>query len=443
MSLNALVIGNDLAAFVTALRLQHYGYTVRVIEAPVSMERPSTLPVVLHGPTEQTESLLQQNESAASLNSLQPVSLEFLATSQAIRTFRHAFLPAPWHTVFGVLSFPGLSVSSRWKFLSHLERMWEGEIQVSQSLHLKTAQDWLISCGQNEESRHRIWNPLCLFLLGDQLERTAAWPFIQALKQHFLDARIHSRIRISSVGYVDLFLSPLRNRMRQLGIPFLQADDVRQIRISGDHVEGVSTDDGHTHKSDVYIATVSPFQLTALLPERTLTRIGFFHQLNQLDTVPAIVLNFSFTQFLSKPRLLLTSGMFHWMTWYSTRQEDGQRSFRISCVATANEQLHLLSDEQLRTIALQEIRIICPGFDNTFSRHLLTCDLIRYPRAFTSYSPGTMTFRPCHQTPIKNLFLAGHWTNTNAVSRIEGDIQSANLCAELIRDQTSPGQHSH
>ena len=443
MSLNALVIGNDLAALVTALRLHENGFTVRVMEASVSMERPSALPVILHGPQEHTNSLLQQMGMAPSLDTLKPLPLEFFTDMEGTSTFRNPCLPTPWHMLIGLFCFSGISVSSRWKLFNYLEKLWEGEIHLSPKLHIQTAQDWLISCGQDEESQRRIWNPLCLFLLWDHLEQTAALPFIQALKQHFLDGRTHSPFRISSLEYVEFALSPIRKRLEQLGVSFHQNNGIRQIRISGDQLEGVLTEDGQFLKGDVFIATLSPFQITELMPERILARLGFFHQLNQLTTVPAVILNFSFKQFLSTPRLVLTNSMFPWITGYPFPQMDGGTQSCVSCMATATEQLHSLPDEQLRTMALQKIQRIFPELGTAISQNTQFCDLVRLTQACITYSPGTITFRPSHQTPLTNFFLAGHWTNTKPVNGIEGDIQSANLCVEMIKAKTSAGYLGH
>ena len=156
------------------------------------------------------EALLKQVGSESIPSSLNTVSLEFSSASNSTNTFRCPFLPAPWHSLIGLAGFRGLSLGSRWKFLNYMEKVWEGRIQLSQDLHLTTAQDWLSSCGQHDQAQRQIWNPLCLFVLGTNLEHTAAWPFIETLKQYFFDKRRHSKIRIFAGGFGNLLLNPLR-----------------------------------------------------------------------------------------------------------------------------------------------------------------------------------------------------------------------------------------
>lgn len=204
------------------------------------------------------------------------------------------------------------------------------------------------------------------------------------------------------------------------------------MNIPEDRVEGIISEDGQTYTSDIFVSTLSPFQLTALMPERHLARKAFFHQLTQLEPISRIILNFQSDQFPSRPRIVLTDSPFHWMTWYRIGRDE--KSF-LSCIASGNDTLESLSDEQLEATAIQAIHNVFPKIRNSPSQHVEKSNLFRHSQASIAYSPGTMTFRPSHNTPLSNLFLAGHWTVSNGLCQVEGDVESANRCADMIKEQ--------
>ncbi len=58
--------------------------------------------------------------------------------------------------------------------------------------------------------------------------------------------------------------------------------------------------------------------------------------------------------------------------------------------------------------------------------------IIKEKRATFSPMVGVEQYRPSNETSIKNLFLAGDWTNTKLPATIEGAVQSGFACGELV-----------
>ena len=58
--------------------------------------------------------------------------------------------------------------------------------------------------------------------------------------------------------------------------------------------------------------------------------------------------------------------------------------------------------------------------------------IIKEKRATFVPNINTLDKRPNSETPIKNLFLAGDWTNTGLPSTIESAVKSGRIAAELI-----------
>jgi uncharacterized protein with NAD-binding domain and iron-sulfur cluster len=56
----------------------------------------------------------------------------------------------------------------------------------------------------------------------------------------------------------------------------------------------------------------------------------------------------------------------------------------------------------------------------------------RHDQAALSLNPGAALIRPIQQSPVKNLVIAGAWTDTGWPANIESAIVSAVRCAEII-----------
>jgi len=61
--------------------------------------------------------------------------------------------------------------------------------------------------------------------------------------------------------------------------------------------------------------------------------------------------------------------------------------------------------------------------------------IIKEKRATFVPNVSTLEKRPNSKTPVKNLFLAGDWTNTGLPSTIESAVKSGRIAAELVLNE--------
>ena len=62
--------------------------------------------------------------------------------------------------------------------------------------------------------------------------------------------------------------------------------------------------------------------------------------------------------------------------------------------------------------------------------NLVKAKLVRIPKSVYRASPGAERLRPGSRTPVRNLFLAGCYTNHRFPASIEGAVRSAKAAAE-------------
>ena len=457
MKHRVLIIGGNLAGLTTALRLASHGHQIsildkkpmndmRSVEFNTTLNQPETIhdkhqnsvnfsdgpPFILHGFQRETWSLLKELGTLNALTTEKPIPFEFLRYPQRIVRFRPFPLPSPLHSILGLLIFQGLTIKDRWYLLNTLEKLWEMPEDYPTNLDTLSAESWLSAFGQSDQACRETWNPLCQYLLGEHLGVTSASIFSKTLTKCFFSKRSSLKTFTSSFGDSHFLLRPLKDLLQAKGVSFYPSTLVTQFQYDSHKVTGVKLENGTTFTADRYVSTIPPQAFTTFLPERWLAKFSYFCNLAHLQEIPSLVVNFRIFQPSVRPRLLLSSKTFHWMTSQPENVPHHQPTTTISCIATGNSSLLEQPDDRIIKQAIVDIRESL--FFRTAQEILrpLNVSIFRQPQAFLSSTPGISTYRPLQQSPISNLFLAGNWTDTGLPASRESSIKSGTLCAQAI-----------
>jgi 15-cis-phytoene desaturase len=106
----------------------------------------------------------------------------------------------------------------------------------------------------------------------------------------------------------------------------------------------------------------------------------------------------------------------------------GGRSFIEVCIAPADD-LIAQDDETVIRAVLADMRRLYPVATR---EHLVKAKLVRIPRSVYRASPGAERLRPGARTPVRNLFLAGCYTDHGFPASIEGAVRSARIAADAL-----------
>jgi len=358
--------------------------------------------------------------------------LEFFLPDGRIVSYRPTTLPGSLHWIAGLVRFRGLSWSDRWQLLSHLERIWEQELAAPTTLDQRTADGWLASIGQSQSARDHIWAPLVQFLTGNTLTDLSAASCARALTPPFLtDAHASSCTRLSSSHLQDLH-HQLKTALLTLGTHVQIQTDLPHIQFGQHRIDHVRLGDGHMMQATWYLSGIPHHALLKLLPDRLLTRYGYFSQLSELTDLPAISVHLTGSTPAGIPRLVLLAGQ-------------GFQSVSIVSAADSSSTLYELSavgdlpflertETDLRTLAKQELHRLFPALQ---AIPLHSTALHRRPRAALSLASGSTIRRPIQQSPVQNLLVAGPWTDTGWPSNSESAVVSARRCVATITGSPS------
>ena len=430
-----LILGAGLAGLAAAYHLRTRGYAVTVLDHrtwhDTTLLPPLSAPVDLLGCHRESRALLRALERSSAAHTDLDIPLEFQLPDGRIVPYRRVALPAPLHWVAGLFRFGGLSGRDRWTLFSHLEQVWEGARLTPSDLDSRVADDWLISIGQSRQACDEIWAPLAHWLTGNPLTTLSAAQLVHALSSVFLERAAHARlIRLNGTGH-DRFLAPLTQTLQQLGTTVALQTDLPRLRFQDTDVTGVETTRDTVLHADWYLSALPHRQLMALLPERLLTRFAYFSQIGELEDVAGVTVQLTCRWQTPAPRLILRSRPpFAQLSVTPT----GPDTTHVLLTAIGNPSLQELTDAELSTMSGAELRASLPDISEDA---IESTAVVRHDRGALSLRPGAAALRPIQRSPIRNLLVAGAWTDTGWPANIESALVSANRCADLVCGKTA------
>jgi hypothetical protein len=426
---SVLVLGAGLAGLATAYHLHQWGYHITLLDCPdwldgfrTDASRPA--PILL-GCHHETKRMLRALDREGSSEADQTIPLEFRLPDGRIAPYQSARLPGAFQWMMSLFSFHGLSWQDRWKLFSHVEQIWEQAQTLPVDLENRTAEEWLTTTGQSPDARERIWDPLAQWLAGNALTRLSAATFVHLLSTVFL--RDASDARLTHLaGTVDhRFIAPMKRTLHRGDVQIVSLTHRPTLRFGQTGVSEVRLHDDTRLQANRYVIALSYQNLLQLVPERLLTRYAYFAHVTELKSLSEVVIQLACTAAKARLRLLLFSDRsFHQLI--STSFRSGEVGYRLSAVGNS---LTELSDDQLVDAAQTEM---CELFSGTAREDVIVRSVVREQHAALLLAPGAARLRPLQQSPIKNLFVTGAWTDTGWPANLESALVSAHRCAELI-----------
>ncbi|MGQ0665486.1 MAG: FAD-dependent oxidoreductase [Nitrospiraceae bacterium] len=425
-----LILGAGLTGLAAAYFLAQQGHRATLVDCPSWQDgfqsHPSDAAPMLFGRHRETWRLLAMinGNTAGQLETALP--LEFALPDGQVVAYRSAHLPGALQWMMSLFSFHGLAWHDRWTLFSHLEQIWEQSRTLPADLENRVADEWLTSIGQSQHACERIWAPLAHWLTGNALARLSAATFVRLLSTIFLGQAVDARLTQVTGTMGERFITPMRSVLQQRGVQFRPQPHPPVLRFGQNGISGVQLRDGSILEAQSYISALSHQKLLALLPENLLTRYAYFAHLSELETLPEIAVRFTYRTGIQHPRLLLLAGRpFQHLTITALRP------YEISCRLSAigNPALMEVPNDQLLELGYRELQALVPEIEHG---ERLSGEICRDDQAALALQPGSALLRPIQQSPIKNLLVAGAWTDTGWSANVESAVVSARRCMDII-----------
>ena len=332
-------------------------------------------------------------------------------------------LPAPLHLAPSFVAFPLLTLRDKFSIARAMLRIVArgGSPKIGDGT---TMLEWLRKEKQTLGAIDHFWRVVLVSALNEELDRTDARYGILVFWKAFLSNSAGFGMGIPAIPLADLYASccaPIQNHGGEVRTRCL----VNQLDLSNGNVAAVRLDGGDEVRGDYYVLAVPFDRLVKLVPEE----IGRTEMFTNLSVSPITGVHMWFDRpVMNEP--FLTS-IDHAIQWIFNRTNQ-----YIQVVISASRDLANRSQQEIVDVCRHELNELLPAAKEA---SLLRAVVIRENSATFSPAPGCDRWRPSQRTVVRNLFLAGDWTNTGWPATMESAVRSGYQAAEaILASQGSP-----
>jgi len=306
-----------------------------------------------------------------------------------------------------------------------------------------TLAEYLRRCGQGQDARRLLWDPLATAILNETPERAAAVLFHAVYREAFLRDHAASRLVFLRAGwgvlqerlgrYLEARGGSVRRRAlaQAVEVEAGRVTGVRYAQRAGTRLEiqaGRPTQPAHV-AADAVIAAVPWHALSALLPE-ALRAAAPFAGLAALGGSPIVSVELWLDRVaVDKPMVGLRDSEVEWVFDKGRLFGRSGPPQHLAFIISAAYRSAPRRNAELVAGAEAALRRYFPAMrDAVVTRSLV----LREPLATFASDPGREGLRPGNRTPVRGLYLAGDWTATGLPATIEGAVRSGRAAARAL-----------
>jgi 15-cis-phytoene desaturase len=297
-----------------------------------------------------------------------------------------------------------------------------------------TYSDWHRARGMSEHMLRAFFAPMSLALNFTSIDKISAEAMLRVMA-YFASSKNASRAGFLDGPPSERFVKPIVDFVEKRGQQVHMSAGAAELLFEGDRVAGVKTLDGREYRAEATILAVPVHNAARLLPTEML-RDPLVHGVGKLTSSPIINAHLWF----DRPISALSNLIFAPGTLLPVHADLGQasagyewpnKSFIEVCVAPADD-LIKQDDDTVIARVLADLHKLYPLASH---ENLVKAKLVRIPRSVYRASPGAERLRPGARTPVRNLFLAGCYTNHRFPASLEGAVRSARVAVDLALEQ--------
>ncbi|MGF1463517.1 MAG: hydroxysqualene dehydroxylase HpnE [Maricaulaceae bacterium] len=268
-----------------------------------------------------------------------------------------------------------------------------------------------------------FWEPLTLAALNTTAKIGQARLLWVVLAKTFLRGEAYCRPMVAREGLGPALVDPAINQLQAQGVPILLNTRVRAIERTADVATALACADGERitlGPDDQIVLAVPPARATALLPD--LTAPG--------DGEPIVNVHFRTATPAPKPEGAPFLGLIHTRThWAFVRDDVVSVTISAGAKAGAEDRAALTETVWAEVKAALNLTDDAP----------VASRVVVEKRATFDQSPAGVARRPKPVTPLRNLFLAGDWTDTGLPATLESATLSGHRAANTAMERLRRG----
>ena len=329
-------------------------------------------------------------------------------------SIRSSLLPAPFHLLPSIMRTKYLSAQQKRDLLGVMARML-----LHPAGKQENAREYISSLTCSDDLAERVISPISVSALNEGLDTASAKYARMVLVKALLESRFGYRLGIPDVPLSELIEIPAQQYLARKGCEIRTSAKVEKLHTSNGQVESITLFDGEELEFDFYVCAVPPVHLREIgcdtpaadkLSWQSIVSAHIFY-----DKVGMCI-----------KHACLANEPFQWV-FNKTKTADGY----IQAVASAADDIANLARDEIIALALRAIVKAMPEMENKVPRHSV---IVHENRATFSTGSNCDAFRPSGKTALRNLFLAGDWTDTKWPATIESAVRSGCTAAHAVTE---------
>jgi squalene-associated FAD-dependent desaturase len=441
-SLDAIIIGGGCAGFAAATALVASGARVLVVEArpglggrataftdPDTGERVDNGQHILMGCYVETLLFLDRIGAADRVSWQSGLKLTMIDRRGHQSVLALPALPSPLNFLAGVLAWDALSWGERFSVLrigSTIMQSASASAFAATPLRRDrlgiSVRAWLEQNGQASRLCELFWEPLALAALNQSIDQAEATHFIRVLERVFGPDPAAAALVLPAVPLDQLYAEPAREWLVDRGSD-VRANAPAKVVIEGQRIRGVRVRD-QVIEAPLVISTVPWHSFHALFDQVPAGLEQTIANATALASLPIVTVNLWFDEaVMQEPLVGLPGRNFQWI--FDRRAIIGGDASHLSLVSSGAEAIVALTNDELTTTALSEVREALPAARSAKLRKSLT---VREKRSTFSLAPNAPP-RPGTRTSVEGLLLAGDWIDTGLPATIESAVMSGHMAS--------------
>lgn len=331
-------------------------------------------------------------------------------------------LPSPAHLSWSLLKFGLLNASQKAEIARAMLAIKLLGRTGRDALSNTTFASWLKSQQQSDATIDQFWDVIITSALNEHAATASAYYGLQVFQEAFLGPRTGYRMGVANVPLSQLYDKPIATQVRL-------STRIQQILYDTalNRITGVQMLSGETLRADAVILATAPDAAVRMLS--TLPPMhNIANRLITMEQAPIIGAHLFYDRpVMQLPHLALIGTTLQWLFRKDTA------GTHIHGVISAAQDLVATDQTALSAQFDQEVRQLLP---DAREAKLLRSIIIKEKRATFRPLPGIDHLRPTQKTPIRNLALAGDYTQTGWPGTMEGAVRSGYRAAQALTGQS-------
>jgi zeta-carotene desaturase len=352
-----------------------------------------------------------------------------------VSKFHFPNVPAPFN---GIVAFTGNDLLTWREKLTNVRaliRPWLTPLEWVSRWDDRTYAEWHRGYGIAEGVLSKWWNPIALSMgfldAGEMSARPMTTVFhhfsrkADASRVGFLDGPPSERMHRAFIDYIEVRGGEVRynSRVEELELDWSGPQPVAR---------GVRLDGGEVLEADM-VVLAAPLHNTRRMLPKVLRHLPYFYNMWRLKSVPVMNVQVWFDHYVSRTdNLFFTAhapfSVFADLAVTSPLYDQTGGSLVSMAVAPAAHLWHLPDDE----IAARCVQALGELWPSVTRARVLHSRVVKIPNSIYREVPGSDALRPTQRTPIRNLALAGDYTQQDYMASMEGAVRSGHRAAQAL-----------